>query len=173
MANLRRALQVERKKLEEMCSEGVDGMTREALEKVMRVGDADVDVGEGLDANISDTAAGLGGAEADSSNHESDPSSAASTTASSKLLRLQAVASAYERNNASLREETKAYAKRSSELEARYRKVIALCTGVKVEEIDGLMAGLVRAVEAEGGEVELGRVREFLRKVAGEDDEGR
>ncbi|KAF2402022.1 apses-domain-containing protein [Trichodelitschia bisporula] len=55
---------------------------------------------------------------------------------------------------------------RDSELEGKYRKVIALCTGVPEEHVDGVIWQLVLAVESEG-EHDVGRVREFLRRVEG------
>ena len=57
---------------------------------------------------------------------------------------------------------------RSVELEKKLRKVVALCTGVAEEKLDSQIGGLLTAVDSERGEdVELGRVREFLRKVEG------
>jgi ankyrin repeat protein len=58
---------------------------------------------------------------------------------------------------------------RDGELEAKYRRVIALCTGVHEESVDAVLAQLVQAVESEGdlsstGQ-DVGRVREFLRRV--------
>ncbi|ORY70480.1 uncharacterized protein BCR38DRAFT_332229 [Pseudomassariella vexata] len=51
---------------------------------------------------------------------------------------------------------------RSKEDELKYRRVVALCTGVPEKEVDGLLEGLLRAVESEGNDLELGRVRRFL-----------
>lgn len=43
---------------------------------------------------------------------------------------------------------------------------MALSTGVEEERVDGMVDGLMAAVASEGGEdVEVGRVREFLRRV--------
>ena len=45
---------------------------------------------------------------------------------------------------------------------------MSLCTDVAEERLDGMVGSLVVAVESEEGEeVEVGRVREFLRKVEG------
>jgi hypothetical protein len=51
---------------------------------------------------------------------------------------------------------------RSKDIEIKYRKVVALCTGISEEEVDMILDGLVRAVESEKSELEVGRVRRFL-----------
>ncbi|KAI1813216.1 hypothetical protein GGS20DRAFT_577754 [Poronia punctata] len=51
---------------------------------------------------------------------------------------------------------------RSKEIEIKYRKVVALCTGISEEEVDLVLDSLVRAVESEKGELEVARVRRFL-----------
>ncbi|GAW23456.1 hypothetical protein ANO14919_130150 [Xylariales sp. No.14919] len=51
---------------------------------------------------------------------------------------------------------------RSKDIEIKYRKVVALCTGISEDEVDTFLDGLVRAVESEKGELEVGRVRRFL-----------
>lgn len=56
---------------------------------------------------------------------------------------------------------------RSRDVELKYRKVVALCTGVPEAEIDAVIEGLLRAVESERGELEIGRVRRFLGGVEG------
>ena len=79
---------------------------------------------------------------------------------------LRARASAYKQINATLEEQTKTLQSQSSELEDKLRKVVSLCTGVDEAKVDEMVDGLVQAVESEGGDdVEVGRVREFLRKV--------
>ena len=73
---------------------------------------------------------------------------------------------AYERNNAQLQTRAKGLQSRSSELEAQLRQVLALCTSAPEENVDKMIEGLQMAVESElGQEVEVGRVREFLRRV--------
>jgi regulatory protein SWI6 len=58
---------------------------------------------------------------------------------------------------------------RDSDLEAKYRRVIALCTGVHEDAVDAVLVQLVQAVESEGdlsvNGQDVGRVREFLRRV--------
>jgi regulatory protein SWI6 len=56
---------------------------------------------------------------------------------------------------------------RSRDVEIKYRKVVALCTSVPEGEVDAVVEGLLRAVESEKGELELGRVRRFLGGVEG------
>ena len=46
--------------------------------------------------------------------------------------------------------------------------MVSLCTGVEESKVDEMVDGLSIAVESEGGEdVEVARVREFLRRVEG------
>jgi regulatory protein SWI6 len=51
---------------------------------------------------------------------------------------------------------------RSRDIEMKYRKVVSLCTQVPETHIDSMVEGLLRAVESEKGELEIGRVRRFL-----------
>lgn len=81
---------------------------------------------------------------------------------------LQARISAYLSHNTQLQHRADELKSRSSELEGLYRKVISLCTGVAEEKVEEALPGLVAAVESERngmGEGEVGRVREFLRRV--------
>ena len=80
---------------------------------------------------------------------------------------LRARATAYKNITTNLEHQAKGLQSQSSDLEAQLRKVIVLCTGVDEAKVDEIVEGLVQAVESERGEdVEIGRVREFLRKVA-------
>jgi regulatory protein SWI6 len=72
--------------------------------------------------------------------------------------------STYKSLNASLSAHLTSLKARDTELEAKYRKVVALCTNVSEEKIDTVLGQLVMAVESEP-ENDLGRVREFLRRV--------
>ncbi|KAK8207314.1 hypothetical protein IWZ01DRAFT_438582 [Phyllosticta capitalensis] len=79
---------------------------------------------------------------------------------------LRAALTAYDANNAELRARSATLKARNGEIEAQYRKVVSLCTGVAEDQVEALLESLVKAVESETGEgVEVGRVREFLRKV--------
>ncbi|KAH7163439.1 hypothetical protein B0J13DRAFT_431670 [Dactylonectria estremocensis] len=56
---------------------------------------------------------------------------------------------------------------RSRDVEVKYRRVVALCTGVQEAEVDAVVDGLLKAVESEHDELEIGRVRRFLGGVEG------
>jgi regulatory protein SWI6 len=56
---------------------------------------------------------------------------------------------------------------RSREVELKYRHLVALCTRRPEMEVDALLDGLLRAVESEKGDLEIGRVRRFLGGVDG------
>ncbi|KAI1775868.1 apses-domain-containing protein [Hypoxylon cercidicola] len=56
---------------------------------------------------------------------------------------------------------------RSKDVEVKYRRVVALCTGVPENEVDIVIDGLLRAVESEKGDLEMGRIRRFLGGVDG------
>ncbi|KAI0016822.1 start control protein cdc10 [Xylariomycetidae sp. FL0641] len=51
---------------------------------------------------------------------------------------------------------------RSKEVEVKYRRVVALCTNSQVAEVDSHIDNLLRAVESEKHELDMGRVRRFL-----------
>lgn len=82
---------------------------------------------------------------------------------------LQARTAAYRLINAQLEGQAKALQSQSSELEAQLRKAVALCTGTEESRVEEMVDGLCAAVESEAGnEVEVGRVRDFLRRVEGQ-----
>jgi regulatory protein SWI6 len=78
-------------------------------------------------------------------------------------------ANAYQNTDIGVEGDVELLKKKSKDLEARYKSVIALCTNTKEADVDGLILGLWRAVESEGengmGDLEVGRVREFLGRV--------
>ena len=81
---------------------------------------------------------------------------------------LRARVTAYQAHNASLEDYTAQMKSRSVELEKKLRRVVALCTHVEESTLDTVIEGLIAAVEGENGQdLEVGRVREFLRKVEG------
>ncbi|KAI1103835.1 apses-domain-containing protein [Jackrogersella minutella] len=51
---------------------------------------------------------------------------------------------------------------RSTDVELKYRRVVALCTGVRDDKVDAVVDGLLRAVESEKGELDFGRILRFL-----------
>jgi len=57
---------------------------------------------------------------------------------------------------------TAALRARSRDKEDKYRRLVALCAQIKESEVDAELDGLLKAVESEGGELEVGRVRRFL-----------
>lgn len=56
---------------------------------------------------------------------------------------------------------------RSRDVEIKYRRVVALCTGVQEGEVDAVVDNLLKAVESERDELDIGRVRRFLGGVEG------
>ena len=81
---------------------------------------------------------------------------------------LKARTTAYQRNNARLEAQAKTLHDQSSELETQLRKLVCLCLSLEEGQLDQLVGGLHAAVESERGEdVDLARVREFLRKAEG------
>ena len=77
---------------------------------------------------------------------------------------------AYQAHNEGLERTAKELKSKSGELEERYKKIVSLCTKVEVESIDEVLDSLLQAVVSEQKEnVELGRVREFLRMVRAEE----
>lgn len=55
----------------------------------------------------------------------------------------------------------------SRDTEYKYRRLVALAASCPEEQVDELLEGLVRAVQSEKGELEIGRVRKFLGGVDG------
>lgn len=80
---------------------------------------------------------------------------------------LRARIEAYRQGNGELEKRVGEMQRGSRKVQDKYRRVIALCTKTDEARIDGVLEGLWRAVESEGGDVELGRVREFLGRVEG------
>ncbi|KAI5779229.1 hypothetical protein EDC01DRAFT_308917 [Geopyxis carbonaria] len=78
---------------------------------------------------------------------------------------LKARLRAYRLNDDALKDKAARLHDRSTELEEKFRRVVALCTGVEDDRVDSLLEGLVQAVESDPGEVDTARVTSFLRKV--------
>ncbi|KAK9325459.1 hypothetical protein V1517DRAFT_335795 [Lipomyces orientalis] len=78
---------------------------------------------------------------------------------------LRARIAAYKRNAAHLSELAQVLRGRSSDLEDKFRGVVAMCTGVPKEDVDSLLEGLVQAVQSDPAEVDMSRVAGFLRNV--------
>jgi len=74
----------------------------------------------------------------------------------------------YTHTNSSLLNRSRILKEKDGQVEHMYRKVVSLCTKVEEGRIEECLEGLVAALDSEEGEgVEVGRVREFLRKVEG------
>ena len=56
---------------------------------------------------------------------------------------------------------------KSRDVEVKYRHVVSLCTGVPENDVDAVIDGLIKAVESERDELDIGRVRRFLGGVEG------
>lgn len=83
---------------------------------------------------------------------------------------LRARLHAYATNNSQLRDRAQELRSRSSELDDLYRHVVSLCTGVGEDKVEEALPSLLAAIESETrggiqGEGDVGRVRDFLRKV--------
>jgi regulatory protein SWI6 len=76
----------------------------------------------------------------------------------------------YTHSNTALLTRSRKLKEKDGQLEQMYRKVVSLCTKVEESRIEECLESLVAALDSEEGEgVEVGRVREFLRKVEGVD----
>ena len=74
----------------------------------------------------------------------------------------------YVQNNKHLADRSRILKEKDGQLEMMYRKVVSLCTKVEEEKIDSVLENLVQALDSDPLDgVEVGRVREFLRKVEG------
>jgi regulatory protein SWI6 len=74
----------------------------------------------------------------------------------------------YTHSNTALLTRSRKLKEKDGQLEQMYRKVVSLCTKVEEGRIEECLESLVAALDSEEGEgVEVGRVREFLRKVEG------
>lgn len=80
---------------------------------------------------------------------------------------LRARLNAYIANNAALEGNVQELQSKSADLTAKYRRIVSLCTKVDEDRVDSLLENLLRAVESEQNDVELGRVRDFLQRVDG------
>lgn len=115
-------------------------------------------------------------------NHNPNPNPAAIEAVARELPTsavLRARAAALRARMDATRQNVAALRGRSADTEAKYRRVVMLCTGVDVggdvvEDGEGggtisVIDKLLRAVESEKGELELARVRRFLGGVEMED----
>ncbi|CDK26878.1 unnamed protein product [Kuraishia capsulata CBS 1993] len=80
---------------------------------------------------------------------------------------LKARIKAYKENESQLDDLAKDLRSKSSDLEAKFKKVLALCVEIDESKVDELVASLVQAVESDPEEVDIARVAGFLRKMEG------
>ncbi|KAI9696741.1 MAG: transcriptional regulator swi6 [Candelina mexicana] len=155
--NLRRAADEQRSRLSQQKGGVSNGMAD------IKVGDAD----KGLDIKLEELPEpALRGEVVQMEQLTKEECDYLKTLPSTEVLRARL--NAYNRNNQMLGEQAAQLKSRSTDLEEKYRRVISLCTGVEEDHVEELLPGLVKAVESEGGEmVEVGRVRDFLKKVEG------
>ncbi|TQS36024.1 hypothetical protein Golomagni_03537 [Golovinomyces magnicellulatus] len=78
---------------------------------------------------------------------------------------LRARVNAYTSINEALENSVLDLKSKDSELTRKYRKIISLCTGIDENRVEGSIDSLVRSLESEHDDVELGRVRKFLSRV--------
>lgn len=79
---------------------------------------------------------------------------------------LRARVKAYRANQVTLQQTVDSLNLKSSQLEAKFKRIISLCCeGTKEEDIDVLIDGLVSSVESDLDEVDMERVKGFLKKV--------
>lgn len=84
---------------------------------------------------------------------------------SSSILRARI--NALRLRTAETRQAEQALKSRSREIELKFRRLVALATKCSDADVDNHLDGLMRAVESEKGELEIGRVRRFLGGVEG------
>ncbi len=147
-ANLRRANALHRA---EFARSGAPGVLKEDV----KIGEADA--GLQIDASLFNS----------STDPENlTPQQIAALAAMPSTAVLQARKEAYQVTNMRLEQQKTQLKSQSFELEAQMRRIVSLCTGVEEGKVDEMLEGLQAAVESErGGEVDVGRVREFLRRV--------
>ena len=108
-------------------------------------------------ANATSNLSGSLGLNASSSNDQ--------TVAPAVVLRARI--NALRSRTAETRQAEQALKSRSREIELKFRRLVALATKCSEADVDSHLDGLMRAVESEKGELEIGRVRRFLGGVEG------
>lgn len=78
---------------------------------------------------------------------------------------LRARVEAYQRNSDGLKKTAAALHDQSAELEQRFRRVVALCIGIKESDVDGVLDSLLMAVESDPPTVDTGRLSSIVRKL--------
>ena len=162
IANLRRANEASRTMLS---STLVDKRPGSGVRTDVNVGEADA----GLEIDLTRLPSMSVANDGDSLYHNLDKSQQEYLLSLPRAPILQARTAAYRKINADLEGQAKALQSQSSELEEQLRKVVALCTRTDESRVEGMVSNLCAAVESEAGDdVDVGRVRDFLRRVEGE-----
>ncbi|KAI0463324.1 hypothetical protein LJB42_003347 [Komagataella kurtzmanii] len=78
---------------------------------------------------------------------------------------LNARIEAYQENEAKLVEILENLKSKSSILQSKFKRVVALCTSVDEKKVDELLDSLVQAVESEPEDMDINKVTGFLKKV--------
>ncbi|KAG8862141.1 transcriptional regulator swi6 [Tulasnella sp. 330] len=88
-----------------------------------------------------------------------------STANLASLIRLNRMKHWYERTQKMLEDRIENCKGASAEKELQCRKVVSLCTGVELDQVDAMLENLVIAMESDGQLVDLGRVAGFMQRV--------
>jgi regulatory protein SWI6 len=84
------------------------------------------------------------------------------------IATLRSKVEVYTKINSKLAERSSMLKEKDGQLEVMYRKVVSLCTKVDEDRVDSVLDLLVQALESDPLEgADVGRVKEFLRKVEG------
>ena len=150
IANLRRSNEEKRA---ELLANGRPGMTAADIRTDIKVGEADA----GLEIDMSIIG---------NPHDPMTPQKRAYLATLPPTAVLNARTAAYKKHNARLEANIADLHGRSDELEDQLRQIVSICTGIEVSKIDESLDGLTAALASEAGnEIDMGRVREFLRKV--------
>ncbi|KAK7687880.1 hypothetical protein QCA50_009099 [Cerrena zonata] len=87
------------------------------------------------------------------------------TDSPASLIKLRRMKLWHERMERILDERLRKLQGASAEKEFQCKKIIALCTGVPINDIEGLLDNLVVAVESEASIIDISRVSGFMQKV--------
>ncbi|KAG9036321.1 transcriptional regulator swi6 [Tulasnella sp. JGI-2019a] len=102
-----------------------------------------------------------------STNQDADDLSAPapSSDPTVSLIRLMRMKQWYEQTQKMLEDRIENCKGVSAEKELQCRKVVSLCTGVELDQVDAMLGNLVIAMESDGQLVDLGRVAGFMQRV--------
>ncbi|WRT65075.1 uncharacterized protein IL334_002017 [Kwoniella shivajii] len=81
------------------------------------------------------------------------------------LIKLRRINIWEDRISLTLQDKINALTNQSMDKAIKYRKLVSLCTKVSVDKVDGMLDGLVAAIESDGQGVDLSRVSEFINRM--------